>query len=319
MHQYIAKRVLLFIPTIILVTLVVFLAMRIIPGDPALLILGGGPEGGAYYTEEQLAKLRHELGTDRALHVQYGLWMWDMFRGKMGNSIRYKTPIINDLKDRAPVSIELAVMAILISFLIGVPLGVISALAQDTMFDYVARIIALIGIAVPVFVAGLLTIYILTRLFGWIPFNYRPPWEDLGANLSHMIFPALALGFHITAFISRMTRSSTLEVLREDYIRTARAKGLKEMRVVFLHALQNAFLPIITMTAWAFGLMLSGSVIIESIFVLPGLGSLMLTAITFRDYPTIQAVVVIVALFVLVLNLLTDLLYAWLDPRIRFA
>ena len=318
MRQYIIKRLILFFPTVVLVTLFVFLFLRVIPGDPALLMLSG-LEGGSTYTEETLAALRKDLGTDKPIHVQYGLWIRDMLKGDMGESIRFSTPVVDDLKARAPVTLELAFMSIIISFLIGVPLGVISALTQDTMLDYVTRVISLVGIAVPVFVAGLLTIYVLSHVFGWIPFDYKEFWEDPRANMTHMIFPAVALGIHITSFIARMTRSATLEVLREDYIRTARAKGLHESRVVFLHALQNAFLPIVTMTAWAFGLLLSGSVIVESIFVLPGLGSLMLTGITHRDYTTVQAVVVLTSVFVLSLNLLTDLLYAWLDPRIRYA
>lgn len=318
MQQYIVKRIFLFVPTVVLVTIFVFLFLRVIPGDPALLMLSG-LEGGSTYTEETLANLRKELGTDKPIHIQYFLWIGDMLQGDMGRSIRFDTPIIDDLKARAPVTLELAIMSILISFLIGVPLGVISALTQDTWLDYVTRVFSLVGVAVPVFVAGLLTIYILSHVFGWIPFDYKEFWEDPKANLTHMIFPAVALGIHITSFIARMTRSATLEVLREDYIRTARAKGLNEMRVVFIHALQNAFLPIVTMTAWAFGLLLSGSVIVESIFVLPGLGSLMLTGITHRDYTTVQAVVVLTSMFVLLLNLFTDLLYAWLDPRIRYA
>ena len=320
MWRYLVKRLLLFFPTVLLVTLFVFLFLRIIPGDPALVMLEGLGEGGygAVYTEETLQALKKKLGTDKPVHVQYGVWIWDMARGDMGRTIRADRPVIDDLKNRAPVTLELAIISILMSFIIGVPLGVVMALTQDTWVDYITRVISLVGIAVPVFVAGLLTIYVLSNVFNWIPFGYKDIWEDPVGNVTHMILPAVALGIHVIAFIARMTRSAVLEVLREDYIRTARAKGVHERRVIFLHALQNAFLPILTISGWAFALMLSGSVIIESIFLLPGLGTLVLTGISHRDYPTVQGVVILTSLLVLTVNLFTDLLYAWLDPRIRY-
>ena len=319
MQQYIVRRFLLFIPTMLLLASLVFLFMRIIPGDPALLILVG-TTGEGTYSEEDLALVQKELGTDRPLHVQYGAWMWDLLRGDLGTSYYRGIPIKGLLSVRLPLTLELTVIAMLFSFIVAVPLGVLSALMRNTIFDYIARVIAFTGVAIPTFVMGLVSIYLLVRLFNWLPpLDYVQIWDDPIKNLTQMIFPSIALGFVMMAFTSRVTRSAMLEVLREDYIRTARSKGLAERRVIFLHALQNAFLPIITVGGWSFGLLLSGTVIIEQIFVLPGMGRLMLDAIFQRDYPVIQSEILIIAGMVLLLNLVVDLLYAWLDPRIRFA
>ena len=318
MQQYIARRVLLFIPTMVLMTLLVFVFMRIVPGDPAVLILSGF-SGAGVYEEEDLAALRQKLGYDRDLLSQYGLWVWDVVRGDFGTSFFYGTSVLDDLKARLPVTLELALLGMVFSFLLAVPLGILSALKQDTLPDYIARMICFGGIALPSFVVGLVTVYLLVRLFNWFPpLDYVPPWADLSTNLQQLIFPSIVHGFFLLAFLSRVTRSSMLEVMREDYIRTARSKGLRERRILFLHALQNAFLPILTVTGWGFGISLSGSVIMENIFVLPGVGRLMVDAILTRDYPVIQGVVFVVAAMILVLNLVVDLLYAWLDPRIRF-
>ncbi len=318
MLQYIGRRALLFIPTMVLLTGLVFLFMRIIPGDPALLILAGNTGEGSY-TEETLARLQHELGTDRGLATQYGNWMWDLLRGDLGNSYVRGLAISDMLAVRLPLTLELTIISILISFILAVPLGVISALTQNTLPDYIARVIAFTGIAIPTFVTGLITVYLLVRVFNWLPpLDYAQIWEDPIKNLTQMFFPSLALGFFMMAFIARVTRSSMLEVLREDYIRTARSKGLAEKRVVFIHALQNAFLPIITVSGWAFGILLGGTVIIERIFTLPGMGTLLLDSIFNRDYPVVQAEILVIAGLVLFLNLVVDLLYAWVDPRIRF-
>ena len=318
MHQYIVRRLLLFIPTVWVLTLVIFLLMQIVPGDPALALLEGGGEGS--FTQEDLDNLRRELGTDRPILTQYGVWIWDLVRGDMGTSYYYRTPVIDDLKNRLPVSVELAFLAMVFSFVLALPLGILSALKQDTIADYISRMISFGGIAVPNFVLGVVTVYLLVWIFNWLPaLDYARPWEDLGKNLRQLVFPAMIQGTFLLAFLARVTRSSMLEVLREDYIRTARSKGLRERRILFLHALQNAFLPILTVIGWGFGISLAGSVIMEQIFVLPGMGNLLVGAITKRDYPVIQAVILSVGLMVLTLNLVVDLLYAWLDPRIRFA
>ena len=319
MRQYIVKRLLLYVPTIILVTLLVFVLMRAIPGDPATLILAG-TSGGGTFTEEDRARLRHELGTDRPLVVQYGDWMWGLLHADLGEGLYYGTPVKEELKSRFPLTMELALLSALISFIIAVPLGILSAVKQDSIIDYAARIFTFAGISVPVYVTGIVAIYLLVNFFNWFPpLGYADPWEDPWKNMQQMFLPALTLAFFQMNLIARVARSAMLEVLREDYIRTARAKGLREQRVLFLHGLKNAFLPIITVAGWSLGLLLGGTIIIEKIFVMPGMGTLLLESINARDYTLIQGVVMAYAISVLTVNLLVDLLYAWLDPRIRYA
>ena len=318
MQQYIARRLLLFIPTVLLVASLVFFLLRVIPGDPAVLILAG-TSGEGTFTQEQLGMLQQQLGTDKPLHSEYGLWIWNLLRGDLGDSYVHPTPITEQLKDRIPVTLELALLAMIFTSIIAVPLGLVSALTRDTLPDYIARVVSFSGIAIPTFVGGIVTIYLLVRIFDWFPpVPYATPWEDPGKNIQQMIFPALILAFFMTSYIARVTRSALLEVLREDYVRTARAKGLPEQRVILTHALKNAFLPVLTTGGWAFGVLLGGSVIVEDIFLLPGIGQLLLESIFGRDYPTVQALVLIVAAMILLLNLAIDVLYAWFDPRIRF-
>ncbi len=318
MERYVARRLLLFVPTLLLLSLVVFLFLRLIPGDPAIRILTG-TTGEGRYTQEALDNLRHELGTDKSLPAQYGTWVWNLLHGDLGTSYQYSLPVSRLIKPRLYLTLELAGLGIFISFLLAVPLGVVSALTRNSLPDYVARFIATVGLSVPTFIVGLVTLYLLVRVFNWLPpLDYSPPWEDLGSNLTQLIFPAITVALFTMAFIARVTRSSMLEVLREDYIRTARAKGLRESRVLFTHALKNAFAPVLTVTGWAFGVLLGGTVIIENIFVLPGMGSLLLDAIVHRDYPLIESEVFVIAGMVLFLNLVIDLLYGWLDPRIRY-
>jgi peptide/nickel transport system permease protein len=210
-------------------------------------------------------------------------------------------------------------MAGVVSIFLAVPLGTLSAVKQDSLLDYMARIFTFAGISIPIFVTGLLLIYFLVRLFNWFPpLGYAMLWEDPWVNLQQMLFPALALAFFELNFAARVTRSAMLEVLREDYVRTARAKGLQEHRVVLLHALRNASLPIVTVAAWSFARLLGGTIIIERIFLVPGMGTLLLDAITARDYTLIQSIVLVYATVVLAANLVVDLIYVWLDPRIRY-
>jgi peptide/nickel transport system permease protein len=317
--SYLIQRVLLYIPIILLVTVLVFLLMRVIPGDPALLILAG-TSGDGSFKKEDLLKLRAELGTDRPLHAQYGTWLWELVHGDLGISLFYRTPIKKELGPRIPATLELAFLAVLISVVLAVPLGALSAVKQGSMLDYLARMLTFTGISVPIFVTGLMVVYLLVRLFNWFPpLGYAMLWEAPWVNVQQMIFPALALAFFELNFTARVTRSAMLEVLREDYIRTARSKGLQERQVVLTHALKNAALPIITVSAWSLARLLGGTIIIEKIFLVPGMGTLLLDAITARDYTLIQAIVLIYVMVVLTANLVVDLMYAWLDPRIRYA
>ena len=317
MQTYIAKRFLLFIPTLLMATLVVFILLRLIPGDPAMVKLVG-ETGEAKFTQEQLEAMRAKLGTDRPLYVQYGEWVWGMLRLDFGVSLFFEEPVAKDLAAKFPITLELTVLALLIATLVAVPLGLLSAIMQDTPTDYVARIITISGVALPNFWVGILIVYFLVLLFSWMPpLGYANVWEEPGTNLKQLIFPALALGFYNMAFTARVTRSSMLEVYREDYIRTARAKGLAERVVVLRHALKNALLPMATVSGYEFGRLLAGTVVIENIFMVPGMGKLLIDSVLHRDYTTVQAIVVVTTVSVLILNLVLDVIYGWLNPRIR--
>jgi peptide/nickel transport system permease protein len=318
MRQYAAKRIGLLIPTVLLVTIIVFVVMRMVPGDPALAILEG--EGGGVYTQQDLANLRAELGTDRPIVVQYFTWMGGVMRGDFGDSLWFRSPVMVELNSRIPVTIELAVLSTILAVLIAVPFGVLSAIKPDSLLDYGARSFTLMGIAIPQFFAAILLILFLVKAFGWLPpLGYARLWDDPLTNLQQMIFPAMALACYEMAFIARVTRSSMMEILREDYMRTARAKGLAEQIVVLRHGLKNAFLPILTISGWQFGRLFGGTVIIETIFLIPGMGRILIESIFHRDFPMIQAIIVIIGLVIVTINLLVDLLYGWLDPRIRYS
>ena len=316
MQQYAVKRIALFIPTILLITVIVFVVMRIVPGDPALAILS---EGEAQFTQAELDKLRQELGTDQHIGVQYFKWIGNVMTGDFGNSFWFKAPVMDELKDRIPVTIELAVLSIVLAVFIAVPFGILSAINPDSLLDYGARTVTLVGIAIPNFLVAVLLIILLVRVGGLAPLGYEKPWDDPLTNLHQMIFPAVALAFYEMAFIARVARSSMLEVLREDYMRTARAKGLAEWVVLTRHGLKNAILPILTISGWQFGRLFGGTVVIETIFLIPGMGRILIEAIEHRDFMMIQAEIVIIGAAIVSINLMVDLLYGWLDPRIRYA
>tara|TARA_B100001013_G_scaffold169776_1_gene101788 strand:+ start:1994 stop:2953 length:960 start_codon:yes stop_codon:yes gene_type:complete len=317
-RQYALRRIGLFIPTLILTTLIVFVLFFLVPGDAALVILTG-EEGAGAVTQEDIDRMRHELGLDRPIHIQYGSWIWGILRGDLGTSIWYQTPVIDELKDKFAVTLELAIFGIAMAFVMAIPLGIISAVKQDTWPDYVSRFLSLVGIALPTFWLSILMVYFLAYTFNWLPpLGYATLWEDPFLNLEQLFFPALAIAFHDLAFTARVTRSSMLEVLREDYMRTARAKGLKEMTVVGRHALKNAILPVITVSGYQFARALGGVIIVETIFVVPGLGRFVIESILHRDFVVLQAVILLTAAVVLFLNLVIDMLYGVLDPRIRY-
>ena len=319
MQTYILRRVLLFFPTLLLITVMVFGLMRLVPGDPALLRLMGDT-GEAQFSQQQLDELRAHLGTDRPWYVQYGSWVGGMLQLDFGVSLYTDDPISTDIATKIPITAELVVVAMLLAVVAAVPLGIYSAIRQDTWGDYVSRFIAIAGIAFPNFWVGILIVYFLVRFFDWLPpLGYVNLWENPLINLQQIVFPAIALGFYNMALIARVTRSAMLEVLRDDYIRTARSKGLKERVVISRHALKNAFLPVLTISGWQLGRLIAGTVLIETIFLVPGMGKLLIDSIFHRDYIMIQAIVMVVTVVVLVLNLIVDLLYAWLDPRIRYA
>ena len=317
MSSYILQRLALFIPTLILASFLAFAIMRILPGDPAIAMLGGA-EGS--FTQEDLDVVREQLGTNRPIHVQYFTWVGDLFQGDFNESYFLHVPVAELMRDRFPVSTQLAVMALILSYLIAIPLGVLSAVKQDTIIDHAAKIFTLAGVALPTFWVGILILFVLGYYFNWVPpLNYASFFENPVINLQQMIFPAIALGYFNTAFAARLTRSTMLEVMHEDYIRTARSKGLKEIAVIGRHAIKNAFLPVITIVGFQLGRLFGGAVAIEAIFVVPGVGRLLVDSVLIRDYPVVQACILMIALVVLALNLVVDLLYGWLNPRIRYA
>ncbi|PYN43472.1 MAG: hypothetical protein DMD95_13625 [Candidatus Rokuibacteriota bacterium] len=319
MGKYALRRALLFIPTLLVATILVFTLFWIVPGDPALTILAGGEGDSGAVSPEQLQQLRQTLGLDRPIYVQYASWLTNVLRGDLGTSLWYKTPVWNQLKGRFLVTMELAVMAIVLAICAAVPLGVISAVKQDTGLDYLSRIFSSIGIALPTFWFGILIVYAFATFFEWLPpLGYATLWDDPLLNLQQLILPALTLAFNDLAFTARVTRSSMLEVMREDYLRTARAKGLVELRVIGRHALKNALLPVLTVSGYQFARLLGGVIIVESIFVVPGMGTLLIDSIIHRDFIVLQAIVLLIAAVVLILNLMVDLSYGVLDPRVRY-
>jgi len=318
MQAYIAKRFLLFIPTLLMATLVAFLLLRVIPGDPAEVKLAG-ETGDSNFSQAELHALQVKLGTDQPLYVQYGKWLWDMVHLDFGQSMFFEEPVANDLAEKLPITLELTVLAMLIATVIAVPLGLVSAIRQDTSADYVARVISIAGVALPNFWVGILFVYFLVLLFAWMPpLGYATLWDDPLTNLQQLFFPALALGIYQMAFMARVTRSSMLEVYREDYTRTARGKGLAERVVILRHALKNALLPVVTISGYEFGRLLAGTVVIETIFMIPGMGRLLIDSVFHRDYTEVQAIVTVITATVLILNLALDLVYGWLNPRIRY-
>ena len=317
MRQYALKRIALFIPTILLITIIVFVVMRLIPGDACLAILS---DGEATFTQEELADCRAELDLDKPLGGQYFDLIGGAVQGDFGDSLWFKAPVMVELKERIPVTVELTVLAMLIAVVFAVPLGILSAIKPESPIDYVARVFTLIGIALPTFMVAIFFILFLVAVFDWLPpLGYQPLWVDPRANLQQMIFPALALAIYEMAFVARVTRSAMMEIIREDYMRTARSKGLSETVVVLRHGLKNALLPVLTTSGWIFARLFGGTVIIETIFLVPGMGRILIESIFQRDYTMIQAEIVIIAAFIVTINLVVDLLYGVLDPRIRYA
>ena len=317
MRTYLAKRLLLIVPTLFGVAAVVFVIMRVIPGDVTLLILGGDQTG--RIDPQQLAAMRHQLGLDQPLAVQFGTWLWGVLRLDFGNSLWTGQPVIEEVLIRLPLSLEVAILATIVSVVLAIPLGMLAAMRQDSWVDYVIRVGSIGGQAIPAFWVGILVILFLVIYFGWgPPLEFTPPWVDPWANFQQLVWPVATVGYRYAAVTTRMTRSTVLEVLREDYIRTAWAKGLRERAVVIRHALKNAMLPVITLVGTEFAFLIGGLVVTETVFTLNGVGRFVVDAVAHRDYPVVQALVFLIALCFVVVNLLIDLTYAWFDPRIRY-
>jgi peptide/nickel transport system permease protein len=292
--------------------------MRIMPGDVAILLLAG-PDSTQSFTDEQLEAVREEFGLNDPLPVQYVDWVGDLIFEKGGASLINDKPVYDELLRRLPLTLELTLGAIIVSHLIAIPAGVFSALERNTPLDYVVRVFSIIGLAVPNFWFGIMIILVLLEGFNYaIPLGYVSPFDDPWKNFQQQIFPILVLGSALSASIARMTRATVLEVLREDYVRTARAKGLRQSQVIIRHTLRNSLLPVMTLSALQLGFLISGSVIIERVFALPGLGRYLVDAIFQRDYVVVQTIVMLFGIAYMLINLVTDLAYAVVDPRIRY-
>lgn len=318
MRKYLGQRLLIAIPTLFGVTLLIFIAMRVLPGDPLSAISGEG--GGTYVlSKEQLQAARVSLGLDRPYVVQYLDWLRDILRGDLGKSFWRGEPIRELIFRRAPITGQIALMAIILSWVIGLPVGLVGALWRNSLTDYATRLVVTFFMAIPSFWVGLMVVLSLVLAFTW-----RPPltivylWDDPIRNLQMTTGPALILGVALAAMMARITRSSVLEVLGEDYVRTARAKGLHERIVVWRHALVNAMLPILTVSGTALGALLGGSVAVERAFGVPGLGLALVFAIAERDWMLIQNLVLLYGTVFVLINLVIDVSYGWFDPRIRY-
>jgi len=315
MRKYLLRRLLLAIPVLLLSSVIVFGLMRVMPGDALIALMGESGNIG----ERELAHVRQQLSLDLPYHEQYALWLWQLVSLRPGDSIFTGEPITMSLAKAIPVTLELATLALILGLVIAVPIGVISATRQDTAADYVGRVVAISGLSLPDFWLATLVITFAALWFHWIPpIGYTSFWDSPLRNLQQFLLPAAVLGFRLSAATMRMTRSAVLEVLREDYVRTAWAKGLGGRIVVYKHALKNALIPVVTIVGGQLGVLLAGTVVVESIFALPGMGRLTVEAILYRDYPVVQTNVMLVAATLVTLNLLVDLSYAWLDPRIRY-
>ena len=316
MGLYILKRLLLMIPTLFGVAALIFLLLRVLPGDIVELKYSGS---GAYAPKEAIARERAQLGLDQPVWKQFVDWIWGISRLDFGTSMWTGQPITYEIGIRLELSVELAVMATLIAILISVPLGTIAAVEHDTWVDYLVRIFSIAGLAIPSFWLGIVIILCFVIYFNWLPpLTFTSFWVDPKANLLQLIWPALAVGYRYSAVATRMTRSTVLEVLREDYIRTARAKGLWEGGVLVRHALKNALLPVITVIGLEFAFLIGGLVVTEQVFNLNGIGKLFVDAISQRDYTMVQSLVLLTSFVFIFVNFLIDLINAFLDPRVRY-
>jgi peptide/nickel transport system permease protein len=313
MRDYIFKKLLLLVPTVLAITFLVFSMMQLIPGDPIFLLLGD------MYDQRQADELRREHGLDQPLIIQYVRWLARLAQGNWGRSIFTNRPVLEDIVYRIPISLELIVLSMALALLISVPAGVISAIRPYTSLDYAVMTVAMLGVSMPDFFLGILLFLLFSLTLGWLPVQgYVPLTTSVVDNLSHMVLPALALGLARCAILTRLVRASMLEVVKLDYVTTARAKGVVEFLVVNKHALKNALIPTVTVVGLQIGFLIGGAIVIEAVFGIPGLGTFGVQGITKRDYQQVQGFILVVALMFVLSNLLVDISYAYFDPRIRY-
>lgn len=312
MFPYVIRKTLLIVPTLWAVVTVVFFLIRLVPGGPAVAALG------TYASAEQIRALEHQMGLDRPIMVQYVTFLADLCRGRLGKSLITQRPVAKEVVQALPYTIDLTVAGMVLGILMGVPIGIFTALRRNRPPDYLGRVGSLIGISMPEFYLGILLMYVFAVKLDLFPVIGGGDLNNWGSRLYHLVLPALTLGIIMTAFISRMTRSSMLNVIGEDYVRTARAKGLSEKMVIYKHALRNALIPTTTVIGLYASILMGGSVLTEIVYSRPGLGKMMVFAVKDRDYMTLQAVIIIFSAAVFLLNLLTDILYGLIDPRIEY-
>lgn len=317
MGTYLLGRILQAILIILLVSVIVFFAMRLLPGDPILMLMTSSDLEQS--TEEQIIALRHEFGLDRPLIVQYFDWLGGVIHGDLGKSILQRIPVGKEIIRRLPITLHLGLLAFLVSMVIGIPAGILCAVRRGTWIDTVVTLLANLGITVPNFWLGIVLIYIFAVLLGWLPVQgYTSPFTNLWTNVRQIIMPVFCLAVFPIAADARQTRSSMLEVMHRDYIRTAWAKGLRERGIIIKHALKNAMIPVVTLKGTSFSMIVGGAVLIETVFNIPGMGRLAVTSVVNQDYPYVQGVTLIVAATVVLANLIVDIINGWLDPKIRY-
>ena len=320
MTAYVFQRVLLTVPVILLAVTLVFLAGHAVP-DYAVRSIAQGLTG-AENLEEAKKQVRHDLGLDKPLLRLYVEYVGGLFKGDLGDSYITKQPVLKELKTRMPVSIELGLLSLVVALVVSLPVGIISAIRQDTWLDYVLRFLSILGLAIPAFYLGVLLLIFVFKVFDWAPplttTAYRDIWEDPVQNLKQLALPAIAGGLALGAGMMRLLRSQLLEVLRQDFVRTAWAKGLRERTIIFRHVLKNAMIPVFTFAGLEVGVLFSGEVVLEWMFSIPGMGIYAVTSIKQSDFPTAQGIVLVVATALVATNLLVDLTYGWLDPRVRY-
>jgi len=318
MTAYIIRRLIMAVIVLIIVTLIVFFVIRLLPGDPLIIFLGQQATQGAI-TEETLQALRVQYGLDKPILVQYGNWMWGILRGDLGESIYYHEDVGKLMGERFPVTLHLGLVALVLSNALGIALGIVAAVRRGTWIDSVVTVLAYIGVTVPVFWLGILLIYTFGLTLGWLPIaGYTSPFDDFWLSTKQVIMPIFCLSLPGLAGSARVMRSSMLEITRQDYIRTAWSKGLRERAVIFKHALKNSLIPMVTLMGIGVGIIFGGAVLIETVFAVPGVGRLLVTSIFAYDYVVIQSGTLVIATIIILTNVIVDISYGWLDPRIRF-
>lgn len=318
MISFIVRRLVQMVVVLILVTILVFMAMRLLPGDPIFMLLTQHQQ--TEITQEEIDQMRHQYGLDKPMVIQYFDWLGGVFQGDLGRSILNHVPVADEIIRRVPITLNIGLPAFVLGIIFGIPAGIICAIRRGKFIDTLVTTLSNIGITIPVFWLGFLLIYIFSLQLKWLPvMGYTSPFDDLWMNIKQLIMPVICLALFPIASTSRQTRSSMLEVMKNDYIRTAWSKGLKENAIILRHAVKNSLIPVVTLSGMGLSMIIGGSVIDETVFNIPGMGRLAVQAVFSQDYPYVQAVVLIVAVIVLLANLITDIAYGWLDPRIRYS